>query len=142
MRKLTLIVFALSLLACSKTNRVSGRISGSWELISYKRTNYEGMISYPSASGSATFIELKNPDDSATYTFEIAREINSVSDSLLEKGTYKLVEKGNFMYVNEQDNLDQTISYIKYRILSSTNSDLEIEFSKGTNTDILLFRKN
>lgn len=100
------------------------------------------MISYPSASGSATFVELKNPDDSATYSFEIAREINSVSDSLLEKGTYKLVEKGNFMYLNEQDNLNQTISYIKYRILSSTNSDLEIEFSKGTNTDILLFRKN
>lgn len=142
MRKLTLIVFAFSLLGCSKKNRVSGRIFGSWELISYKRTNYEGMISYPSASGSATFVELTNPDDSATYSFEIAREINSLSDSLLEKGTYKLVEKGNFMYLNEQDNLNQTISYIKYRILSSTNSDLEIEFSKGTNTDILLFRKN
>jgi hypothetical protein len=99
------------------------------------------MISYPAASGSAAFDELSTPEDSAVYTFQIARTIDALDDSLLERGTYKLVEKGNFMYLNEQDNLDQTISYIKYRILSSTDSDLEIEFSKGTNTDILLFSK-
>lgn len=141
MRNLIAIAIVFLLSGCTKIHRVSGRIAGKWQLISYKRTNYEGMISYPAASGSAAFDDLSTPEDSAVYTFQIARTIDALDDSLLERGTYKLVEKGNFMYLNEQDNLDQTISYIKYRILSSTDSDLEIEFSKGTNTDILLFSK-
>jgi hypothetical protein len=141
MKRFIAITALFFLCACMKSQRVSARISGSWTLISYKRTNYEGMISYPIASGVATFNALGNTQDSSTYSFEIARIFGATTDSLLEKGTYKLVEKGGFMYLNEQDSIDNTISYIKYRILSLTKTDLEIEFSKGTDTDILLFEK-
>ena len=140
--KTFITIAALFLLCtCTKARRVSNRISGIWELTSYKRTNYEGMISYPTASGTARFEELENTKDSAAYLFDIALIFDTITDSLQENGTYKLVEKGNFMYVNEQDSLDMTISYIKYRVLSLTKTDLELEFSKGTNTDVLLFKK-
>lgn len=137
-------VFTLSvllLLSCSKEANVSKKLSGDWNLTSYRRTDSEGLITYPEASGTAEFISYDKGQDSSNYHFDISCALPDV-DTNLYTGTYKLVEKGDFMYLAELDSLNQVNSYIKYRILTLTKTDLEIEFSQNSNTDILLFRRN
>lgn len=140
-----MLLFTIVLLgsfSCSKEVKVSKELEGNWELTSYKRTDNEGLVSYPKASGSAEFKAYDNSEDSSTYTWILSTDLTGSIDTTTQLGTYKLVEKANFMYVSEFDSLSQINSYIKYRILTLTKTDLEIEFSKDSNTDILLFRRN
>ena len=140
-----MLLFTIVLLgsfSCSKEVKVSKELEGNWELTSYKRTDNEGLLSYPNASGSAEFKAYDNSEDSSTYTWTLSTDLTGSIDTTTQQGTYKLVEKANFMYVSEFDSLSQINSYIKYRILTLTKTDLEIEFSKDSNTDILLFRRN
>lgn len=118
------------------------RITGEWNLSSFKRTDNEGLINYIDASGTAEFGKLDKFEDSSDYNFNLIKSFGTITDTLHENGTYKLTENGDFMYLNETDASANTLSYIKYRILTLTKTDLEIEFSKNSNTDILLFRRN
>jgi len=133
-----LIVITFS---CKKEKRVGKEITGSWNLTSYKRTDQEGMIKYATAEGSAEFNALPDNVDSSIYKFNISYNFSGTADSLKQNGTYKLVEKGGFMYLAETNAVNQILSYIKYRILTITSTDLEIEFSKNSCTDILVFRR-
>ncbi len=142
MKRLLYFLVVLGSFSCSKEVRVSKDLAGTWELTSYKRTDAEGLIIYPIASGKADFNAYEKSNDSSAYSWSIITDVSGSLDSTTQQGTYKLVEKSNFMYVAEIDSLNQISSYTKYRILTLTQTDLEIEFSKNSNTDILLFRRN
>jgi hypothetical protein len=142
MRGFLFSIVILGIFSCSKEVKVSKELEGNWELTSYKRTDNEGLVSYPNASGTAEFKAYDNSKDSSTYIWTLISDLTGSIDTFTQKGTYKLSEKAGFMYVSEFDSLNQINSYIKYRILTLTKTDLEIEFSKNSNTDILLFRRN
>jgi hypothetical protein len=142
MKKLFFIVLILLFWSCSKEKKVSRELSGRWQLTTYKRTDAEGLISYPTASGEAQFDPYERSADSSTCMINIIPANQVVLDTINQKGTYRLVDKASFMFITEIDSADQVKSYLKYRILTLTRTDLEIEFSRNGNTDILLFQKN
>ncbi len=137
-----LLILIAVVYSCTKQQKSMTRITGEWNLSSFKRTDNEGLINYIDASGTAEFGKLDKFEDSSDYNFNLIKSFGTITDTLHENGTYKLTENGDFMYLNETDASANTLSYIKYRILTLTKTDLEIEFSKNSNTDILLFRRN
>jgi hypothetical protein len=142
MKKLFFIVLIFLFWSCSKEKKVSRELSGRWQLTTYKRTDAEGLISYPTASGEAQFDPYEGLADSSTYMMNVMPNNPVILDTINQKGTYRLVDKASFMYITEMDSEDQVQTYMKCRILTLTRTDLEIEFSRNGNTDVLLFQKN
>ncbi len=142
MKRILFYLLILGSFSCSKEVRISKDLAGNWELSSYKRTDSEGLVSYPNASGQADFKAYEKSGDSSSCSWSIIMDVSGSLETTSQQGTYKLVDKSNFMYVAEIDSLNQISSYTKYRILTLTQTDLQIEFSKNSITDILLFRRN
>jgi len=128
--------------SCSKEKKISKELSGSWQLVTYKRTDAEGLISFPTALGEIQFNPYEGYSDSSTYMMDIIPSNPGIFDTLNQKGTYRLIDKAAYMFISEIDSADQVISYLKYRILTLNRTNLEIEYSKNGNTNILLFNKN
>jgi hypothetical protein len=141
MKKLLFILLIFSNYSCSKQKKVSKELSGIWELSSLRRTDAEGLISYPSYNGQAQFDPYENSIDSSTYKILLVSSNSVGTDNSMQKGTYRLVENANFMYLTNLDSMNNIISYVKYRILTLTNTDLQIEYSKDNITDVLLFER-
>lgn len=117
------------------------RVSGEWQLVSYKRTNNEGMVHYVDASGILKFNELKSAADSSRYTFQLIGFFEGIKENLDEEGSYRITKNGELLRLNKEDQTLKLASSSLYRILTLTNTDLELELSTETNLNILLFRK-
>ncbi len=124
------------LISCRKEKRIANKINGDWSITTLKRTDHEGLIEFAQCSGTLHFNKLEG--DSANYEFQIYYEFLGETGTINQKGTYKLIEKGDFMNLSVLDINNNLVSYTKYRLLTVTSSDLELEFSDGIKTLIFI----
>jgi hypothetical protein len=117
------IAFATILIACNKEKASAKKISGNWSITTLKQTDPEGLI------------------DSANYQFLISYQLASDSGTINQKGTYKLIEKGDYMNLSALDSNNSVIDYTKCRLLTLTSTDLQLEFSDGENTFIYIMKR-
>lgn len=133
MRKSILIPIALllslfTLTNCDKQKRAAKKLEGNWELVKFSKTDWEGLTEYASSfSGDLLFDEYTA--DSSTYTLQVAAVFNSSNGNIDHHGTYKMTEKGNYMYVSTLNSQGSVTSYYKYRILTLNSTDLQLEFT-------------
>lgn len=129
MRLTFLIVIVLILHSCDKQKRVANKLSGEWEIVSYKLTDPEGLIEYSSGSGFLTFEECENQPTPCPYSMNIQYDFPSSSGSLIQNGTFEVIAKGDYMTVTTLDSSNTVTSTYTYRILTQTKTDLQLEFS-------------
>lgn len=128
--KHSIILFFLvfSLFGCNKNKQATKKIDGNWKLISYKLTNYEGLIEYGSGEGMWKF-ESKAPYTEAyPYSFTYTCQFPSGLKSGTMKGTFKVVSKGEYIDFTEEDSSGVIVKTCNYRILTRTSDDLELEY--------------
>jgi hypothetical protein len=133
------IAFATILIACNKEKASAKKISGNWSITTLKQTDPEGLIEFAKCSGELHFSEIVS--DSANYQFLISYQLASDSGTINQKGTYKLIEKGDYMNLSALDSNNSVIDYTKCRLLTLTSTDLQLEFSDGENTFIYIMKR-
>jgi hypothetical protein len=136
-----ILLFAFSLTSCDKQAIEAKKLRGEWKILSYNKMDTQGLIEYASeSSGTMTFTELSA--DSSTYSQNILCTFPSSTDTFIQNGTFKMIEKGDYMYVSTLDPTGQLLSYTKYRILIVNKTDLEFEFTTSSgHLHTLIFEK-
>jgi hypothetical protein len=136
-----LLTLLLGLTGCDKQKRAGKKLAGDWELVSIYKTDWDGMTEYPSTfSGTFSFDDYDA--DSSNYTLKITADFNSSNGNYDQHGTYKMTDKGDYMYISTLDSNGLLTSYIKYRILMLNSTDLQIEFtSVDAYYHMMIFRR-
>lgn len=113
---------------CDKQKRAAKKLTGDWELVSYSKTDWEGMTEYGSSiTGGITFEAYDG--DSSNYIMQVTSSFPSSNGNFDQKGSYKMTDKGDYMYISTLDSQGLVTSYIKYRILMLNSTDLQLEFT-------------
>lgn len=118
---------------CDKQKQTAKQISGIWELKTYKKTDIEGLSEYAICSGQMTFDKCKG-ETSCTYSTNFSFTFADTTGTNLDKGTFQVIEKGDYMNLTRTDNSNNVIDTLKYRILIRTKTDLSLEYNNGKGT--------
>ena len=128
MKYLLFILIGVLLLSCDKQKQAASRLSGNWELLSYKLTDNEGLSYYSNQPGTMSFDYCESDPVSCNFSWKIGYSFPSVSGSIDQSGTYKVINKGDFMELTVPDASGNSVVTYEARILVLTKTDLELEF--------------
>jgi len=135
-----LIVLFLS--SCDKEKSATKKISGTWEITNYKRTETNGLSFYATVSGEMIFSQVDHYNSPSTFNSSITYAFDTDNGVYPENGTIEMIEKGDYMNVTKLDAANNPIDTIKYRIITSTNKDLQLEFLDSNNRiHMMIFKK-
>ena len=123
------LLFTILVVSCNKEKSAQKKIDGTWEIISYKRTEANGLNFYASVSGEMNFTAVDHFKENSLYSSDISYSFNTDSGIFHENGSIEMIDKGGYMNVIKMNSSNLPIDTIKYRILVSTNTDLQLEFS-------------
>lgn len=131
MRAISIFLISISLMfvSCDKQKQTAKSLEGEWEITSYKLTDIEGMSEYAAVQGSLIFDYCKDVGVSCSYSINITHAFPSSTGNTINNGTYQVIEKGDFMNVTTLDQNNDTTSTYKYRILTQTKTDLQLEYA-------------
>ena len=120
------IALVLGFSACDKYEKQQKRLHGTWELISYKFKNQQGLTYYPEASGSLFF---ENCDDTiCAYSMSIEYASPQITGTRVEAGKYSLIEDGGKLYMTPIVNgVDQV--RISNGMSLLTRTDLKFQYT-------------
>jgi len=118
----------LILVSCDKQQRTANKLEGEWEIIYYKLTDGEGLSEYATVQGSMIFENCKDVSTPCSYSLDISHEFPSSGGNTQQHGTFQVVEKGNYMDVTTVDASNSITSNYRYRILTHTKTDLQVEY--------------
>lgn len=126
---------------CDKQKKTGHRLEGDWEPVTFGKTDWEGLTEYAtSLSGTLTFYEYNS--DSSDYSLKVTSDLVQSNGNIDQNGTYKIIEKGNYMYVSTIDAQGTLTSYTMYRILTLNSTDLQLEFTSADGYyHMMIFRK-
>jgi len=118
------------------------KINGHWEITSFKRTESNGLSFFAAVSGYITFSEVDRFKSPSLFITNISYSFDSDNGTIQENGTIEMIEKGDFMNVLKLDANNNPIDTIRYRILTCTNTDLQLEYSDSFGRiNNLIFKK-
>ncbi|MEN9998359.1 MAG: hypothetical protein RI922_1349 [Bacteroidota bacterium] len=123
------LIFSFLVVSCNKEKSAQKKIDGTWEIISYKRTEANGLNFYASVSGEMSFTGIDHFKDNSLYSTNIAYSFDTDNGSFNENGCIEIIDNGNYMNVIKMNSSNIPVDTIKYRILVSTKTDLQLEFS-------------
>ena len=129
---ITIILLFFLFVSCDKQKKTSKKLNGEWEIQNYKFTNQEGLSFFSTCSGSMSFESKKNYTDPNPYTLEFTYNFSSGIDTIKQKGTFDVTQKGDYMIITTVNSLNEVTSTYEYRILTRTNTDLQLEYSDYT----------
>jgi hypothetical protein len=136
------ILIALFLFSCDKEKRALKKINGQWEITSYKRTESNGLSFFATVSGDITFSEVDQYKSPSFFTTNISYSFDTDNGTIQENGSVEMIEKGDFMNVIKLDASNIPTDTIKYRIMTCTNTDLQLEYSDSIGrVNNLIFKK-
>lgn len=136
MRNLFYIILSLSVLsACSKETRIANKLNGEWTLTSLEITTADGWSNFPTNSGVLT-IQKGNP---LTYSMEISYSLNGNNEAIVASGSNTISSDNEYLAFY---NVAGDSMIANYRMLTLTNTDLQLEEYKENGTKyMLIFRK-
>lgn len=136
------ILIVLFLSSCDKEKSAAKKINGDWKITSYKRTETNGLSFYATVSGEMTFSQVDHYNSPSTFKSAITYSFDTDNGVYVENGTIEMIEKGDYMNVTKLDASNNPIDTIKYRIITSTNTDLQLEFLDSNNRiHMMIFKK-
>lgn len=132
MRNIAILFYIILFISvgCDKQKQTARQISGTWEIKSYKKTDIEGLSEFANCSGEMTFGKCKG-ETSCTYSTNFSFTFPDTSGTNTDKGTFQVIEKGDYMNLTVTDNSNNVIDTLQYRILIRTKTDLSLEHNKG-----------
>lgn len=129
MKNILFIAFiSLTLINCDNNKSTSKKLTGEWEINSYKLTDTDNLNEYSDCSGSMIFDKSDDYTIPGTYSLNINYTFPSSNGSTIQSGTYEIIDKGGYMNITTIDTLNTITSTIRYRILTQTSTDLQLEF--------------
>lgn len=133
MNNMRLIYFSLFcplliLVSCDKQQRAANKLEGEWEIVYYKLMDGEGLAEYATVQGSMIFENCEDVSIPCSYSLDISHEFPSSSGNTQQHGTFQVVEKGNYMDITTIDAANSITSNYRYRILTQTKTDLQVEY--------------
>ncbi len=136
------VLIVLFISSCDKEKYATKKINGTWGITSYKRTETNGLSFYATVSGEMVFSAVDHYNSPSTFTSSINYSFDTDNGIYAENGTIKMIEKGEYMNIIKLDPSNNPIDTIKYRIITSTNSDLQLEFLDSNNRiHMMIFKK-
>lgn len=136
------ILIAFMIFSCDKEKNALKKINGQWEITSFKRTESNGLSFFATVSGNITFSEVNRYKSPSLFNTNISYSFDADSGTIKENGSIEMIEKGDFMNVTKLDASNNPIDTIRYRILTCTNSDLQLEYSDSFGrVNNLIFKK-
>ena len=136
------LLIALFLFSCDKEKRALKKINGQWEITSYKRTESNGLSFFATVSGNITFSEVDQYKSPSLFNTNISYSFDTDNGTIQENGSVEMIEKGDFMNVIKLDAFNNPTDTIKYRIMTCTNTDLQLEYSDSIGrVNNLIFKK-
>lgn len=126
---LNIIFISLLLCSCDKQKQTAKSLKGEWTILSYKYTDSEGLSQVAPCVGSMIFESKPTYTDPQPYSLAFSYTFSSGSGSIDQSGTFDVIEKGDYMDITTIDAGGVTTSAIKYRILTQTTTDLQLEHS-------------
>lgn len=136
------LLIALFLFSCDKEKRALKKINGQWEITSYKRTESNGLSFFATVSGNMTFSDVDQYKSPSLFTTNISYSFDTENGTIQENGSVEMIEKGDFMNVIKLDASNNPTDTIKYRIMTCTNTDLQLEYSDSIGrVNNLIFKK-
>lgn len=136
------LLIALFLFSCDKEKRALKKINGQWEITSYKRTESNGLSFFATVSGNMTFSEVDQYKSPSIFNTNISYSFDTDNGTIQENGSVEMIEKGDFMNVIKLDASNNPTDTIKYRIMTCTNTDLQLEYSDSIGrVNNLIFKK-
>ncbi len=142
MRFALLLPLIVLLASCDKQKQTAKKLSSTtWYIDSYKITDSEGLTSTTVASGTMDFGDCEQPNN-CPYSINIAYTVNGLNKIIDEKGYVDYVEKGDYMQVKNYGSGDVLLTSYKYRILTRTKTDLQLEYTDSlSHTHSLIFKQ-
>ena len=138
MKPLVICTIILSVfIGCNKKKLYSKKLDGVWTIVSYSRTNNEGLTSKTSyCQGNINF-----HIDSNIFDLNINYILDGINDTSIAYGSCQLVEDGSEIIFSNSVGLNLGGNG-NYRILTLNNSDLQIEGGDSLgNVNTYLFSK-
>lgn len=136
------LLIALFLFSCDKEKRALKKINGQWEITSYKRTESNGLSFFATVSGNMTFSDVDQYKSPSLFSTNISYSFDTENGTIQENGSVEMIEKGDFMNVIKLDASNNPTDTIKYRIMTCTNTDLQLEYSDSIGrVNNLIFKK-
>ncbi|MEN9442513.1 MAG: hypothetical protein RLZ33_2590 [Bacteroidota bacterium] len=136
------LLIALFLFSCDKEKSALKKINGQWEITSYKRTESNGLSFFATVSGNMTFSEVDQYKSPSIFNTNISYSFDTDNGTIQENGSVEMIEKGDFMNVIKLDASNNPTDTIKYRIMTCTNTDLQLEYSDSIGrVNNLIFKK-
>lgn len=120
------IAIVLGLSSCDKYEKQQKRIKGTWELVSYRFKNLQGLSYFPEASGTIFF---ENCDDTiCAYSISLEYASPQITGTRVEAGKYSLEEEGGRLYLTPIVNgVDQ--NRISNGMTLLTRTDLQFQYT-------------
>lgn len=120
---------ALLFISCDKQKRTAKDLAGEWEIKSIEKVDSQGLSEYATCSGSMIFGSCSDHLEPCDYSLSITFTYPSGSGVTIQHGTFDAIEKGDYMDVTTLNSNNEQTSTYKYRILTLTNTDLQLEFT-------------
>jgi hypothetical protein len=137
-----LFLVTLILSSCNKEKSAAKKINGEWKVTSYKRTETNGLSFYASVSGEILFSKVDDYKGPTEFQSSITYSFDADSGVYTENGIIEMIEKGDYMNVIKLNAANNPIDTIKYRIITNTTKDLQLEFIDSTNRiHMMIFKK-
>ena len=136
------LIILLVLSSCNKEKSAAKKINGDWEITSYKRTETNGLSFFATVSGEMLFSHVDHYDAPLTFTTSITYSFDTDNGVYTENGIIEMIEKGEYMNVIKLNTSNIPIDTIKYRIITNTTKDLQLEFIDSNNRiHMMIFKK-
>lgn len=123
------ILFFVLFISCDKQKRSAKELAGEWEIKSIKKTDAQGLSEYATCTGSMIFGSCDDHLAPCDYTLSLSFTYPSGSGTTIQNGTFETVEKGDYMDITTLNSNNVETSKYNYRILTLTNTDLQLVFT-------------
>jgi hypothetical protein len=139
-RFLFLVLFCSLFFQCSKKQRVAHKLTGEWEITTYKQTNIEGLTDILPSNGKFIFSKYEElQSDEGQISIDQQYTKNGVNKQLIEKGSYSLTKKGDWIFVayQNEDGSKQEVQNFSILLITGTDLKFEVVFNDLFHTYIL-----
>jgi hypothetical protein len=136
------LLITLVLSSCNKEKSAAKKINGEWKITSYKRTETNGLSFYATVSGEMLFSNVDRYNSPSTFKTSITYSFDTENGVYFENGIIEMIEKGEYMNVTKLNALNNPTDTLKYRIITNTTKDLQLEYIDSNNRiHMMIFKK-
>ena len=126
-------IICFTLFGCNKNTYTAKKLSGEWRITYYKLTHPDNWVEYGSALNGSVIFKNEKKSSSGGFNLDIAYALSGKTASQLVNGAFETTTKGEYLTVSTYDSITNTPTKLSYRILTLTQTDLQLEIRNTKN---------